>query len=159
MAIIQKENTESIMKKIIYILLISTFAIGCNSTNSENKTIEASAIETDNPDIKEPKFEFKETVWDFGTIEEGESVEHTFKFKNVGKGDLVISNCSASCGCTIPQWPKEPLAPGEEGSIKVVFNSAGKSGVQTKDVTILANTIPVKTVLQINVMINKKPQS
>lgn len=145
------------MKKIIYILFISTLAFGCNSTVKENQTIEASAIETDNPEIKESKFEFKETAWDFGTIVEGESVEHTFKFKNVGKGDLIISNCSASCGCTIPQWPKEPIAPGEEESIKVVFNSAGKSGAQTKDITILANTNPVKTLLQIKVMIDKKP--
>ncbi len=147
------------MKKIIYILFIAALAVGCNSTAKDNKTIEASAIETDNSSVKEPKFEFKETAWDFGTIVEGESVEHTFKFKNVGKGDLIISNCSASCGCTIPQWPKEPIAPGEEGSIKVVFNSAGKSGPQMKDITILSNTNPVKTLLQIKVMIDKKPSN
>ena len=69
---------------------------------------------------------------------------------------LVISSCTASCGCTVPQWPREPIAPGKSGEIKVVFNSAGKGGLVSKDITILANTNPVKTVLQIKVDIDKK---
>ncbi|MFB1003804.1 MAG: DUF1573 domain-containing protein, partial [Bacteroidia bacterium] len=78
---------------------------------------------------------FSQSKWDFGTITEGERVEHTFKFVNDGKSDLVISSATASCGCTIPNWPKEPIAPGEESEIKVEFNSTGKSDMVTKDIT------------------------
>ena len=145
------------MNKLIYISLIAIIAISCGTKDQNNTTIEASAIETDNPTSKEPKFEFKETSWDFGQIVDGESVEHTFKFKNAGEGDLIISSCNASCGCTIPDWPKEPIAPGESSEIKVIFNSAGKSGNVSKEITILANTVPVKTVLTINTFVTKKP--
>lgn len=139
------------MKAVYFILLISFFATACNSEKT-NGRIDASDIETTS-NVKEPKFEFKESSWDFGKIKQGERVEHTFKFKNVGNGDLIISSAAASCGCTIPDWPKEPIAPGEEGKIKVEFNSAGKSDMVTKDVTILANTNPVKSVLQIKVFV------
>lgn len=145
------------MKTFLYALICLAFFTGCNSENQSNESgLDAATIETDKPEVKEPKFEFKERVWDFGTITEGERVEHTFKFKNVGEGDLVISNCTASCGCTIPEWPKEPIPPGGEGQIKVEFNSAGKSDAVTKDITIFANTVPVKSTLQIKVFINKK---
>ena len=145
------------MKTIFYTLICLAVLTSCNNQNSSNDGgLDATTIETDKEDVKEPKFEFKERVWDFGNITEGERVEHTFKFKNVGEGDLVISNCTASCGCTIPEWPKEPIPPGGEGQIKVEFNSAGKSDAVTKDITIFANTTPVKSTLQIKVFINKK---
>jgi hypothetical protein len=145
------------MKTNIYALIFLAFLASCDSKTSNNEAgLDATTIETDKEDVKEPKFEFKERVWDFGNITEGERVEHTFKFKNVGEGDLVISNCTASCGCTIPEWPKEPIPPGGEGQIKVEFNSAGKSDAVTKDITIFANTTPVKSTLQIKVFINKK---
>ena len=100
----------------------------------------------------------KDMTHDFGKVTDGERVEHTFKFTNTGEADLVISSATASCGCTIPDWPKEPIAPGEKGEIKVEFNSAGKSDMVTKDITILANTNPVKTILQIKVFVEKKAQ-
>ncbi|SHJ07008.1 DUF1573 domain-containing protein [Flavobacterium terrae] len=79
--------------------------------------------------------------FDFGNINEGDKVEHVFKFKNVGKkGDLVVVDARASCGCTVPEWTKEPLKVGESGEIKIVFNSAGKPGQQSKTVTLTTNT-------------------
>lgn len=79
--------------------------------------------------------------FDFGTINEGDKVEHVFKFKNVGKkGELVVVEARASCGCTVPEWTKEPLKVGESGEIKIVFNSAGKPGQQNKTVTLTTNT-------------------
>jgi hypothetical protein len=143
------------MKHLVYLTLVLFAFAGCKNTNDGTK-IDASAIENDGTNVKEPKFSFNETNWDFGKITEGDRVEHTFKFKNVGESDLIISNCSASCGCTIPDWPKEPIAPGESGVIKVEFNSAGKSDLVTKDITILANTNPVKTMLQIKVFVDKQ---
>ena len=69
-------------------------------------------------------------------------VSTNFKFKNVGKSDLIISSAQGSCGCTVPEWPKEPIKPGEEGKIAVTFNSTGKQGKQNKTITLVANTIP-----------------
>lgn len=87
-----------------------------------------------------PKIEFETTVFDFGTINEGDKVAHVFKFKNTGKTDLVILNAQASCGCTVPDWTKTPIKTGESGEVKIVFNSTGKSGLQQKTVTLSSNT-------------------
>lgn len=93
---------------------------------------------------------FEENAFDFGTLEEGEKVEHVFKFANTSDNPLTISNARGSCGCTVPEWPREPIAPGESGEIKVKFDSKGKKGKQSKTVTITANTIPGNTMLTIN---------
>jgi len=93
--------------------------------------------------------EFAETKHEYGAIEQGEKAAHTFTFKNTGNEPLVLSNVKPSCGCTTPSWTKEPIAPGETGSIDVEFDSKGKSGNQTKTVTVTANTEPAKTVLTI----------
>lgn len=130
--------------------------VACNQKTSESQKLDTNAIETDQNSNKEPAISFNNKIWDFGTITDGEVVEHTFRFTNSGTKDLVISSASASCGCTIPEWPKEPIAPGEKGEIKVEFNSNGKKDMVTKDITILANTNPVKTILQIKVFVEKK---
>lgn len=143
------------MNKVFHFILLLIFAVSCQPTNSE-KSIDASAIETDSNATEEPIMSFEKKTWDFGSIIDGEVVEHTFRFTNTGNKDLVISSASASCGCTIPNWPKEPIAPGDKGEIKVKFNSSGKKDMVTKDITILANTNPVKTILQIKVFVETK---
>jgi hypothetical protein len=105
------------------------------------------------------KIEFEEEVFDFGTLVEGESVEHIFKFKNVGQNPLIISHSQGSCGCTVPEWPSEPIAPGGEGEIKVKFNSKGKQGEQDKTVTVSANTIPNKTTIRIVGGVETNPET
>ncbi|NJL76399.1 MAG: DUF1573 domain-containing protein [Saprospiraceae bacterium] len=92
---------------------------------------------------------FAETTFDFGTVKDGEKVRHVYKFKNTGKEQLVISNAKGSCGCTVPQWPQAPIAPGGSGEIIVEFDSKGKPGLQTKTVTITANTEPAVSTLTI----------
>ena len=92
---------------------------------------------------------FAETEFDFGTVEMGEKVEHIYKFTNTGKEPLTISNAKGSCGCTVPQWPKEPIAPGEDGEILVIFDTKNKPNKQTKTVTITANTEPAQSFLKI----------
>ena len=103
--------------------------------------------------------EFEETTHDYGTVTEGTKVEHMYKFKNTGKEPLLISNAKGSCGCTVPDWPREPIAPGESSEIKVVFDSKGKGSVegqaQSKRVTITANTDPVNTYLTIKGTVKK----
>lgn len=100
-----------------------------------------------NPDA--PVMTFSESEYNFGDIKQGDVVKHTFEFTNTGKTPLLIENATASCGCTVPQWPKDPVAPGAKGTIDVQFNSAGKSGVQNKQITITANTQPNTTMIAI----------
>jgi len=85
-----------------------------------------------------PVMKFEQIKHDFGLVVQSEKVSFTYKFTNTGGSDLIISNCSATCGCTIPDWTKTPVKPGGEGKVEVVFNSAGKSGSQTKTVLVLS---------------------
>lgn len=87
---------------------------------------------------------------DFGKIKQGDQVECTFKVTNTGKEALIIEGAQGSCGCTIPDYPKEPIPAGESRDIKVKFNSAGKQGKQSKKVTITANTEPIQTIVTIH---------
>ncbi len=97
---------------------------------------------------------FEEIEFDYGIVEQGEKVQHTYKFKNTGSEPLIISNAKGSCGCTVPSWPKEPIPVGGTGEIDVVFDSKGKKGKQSKRVTITANTDPVQTFLTIKGEVN-----
>lgn len=146
------------MKKIFLSAMCLAFFAACNnqsSTGSENsaETQETVTIASDDT-ANAPAFKFEKEVYDFGEIKEGEKVTYDFKFKNIGNSPLIISSATATCGCTIPDYPKQPVAPGAEGVIQVVFNSAGKPGMQNKIVSITANTIPSLTELNIlgNVM-------
>ena len=89
------------------------------------------------------------TTHQFGVIAEGDVVEHSFRFKNDGEFPLIINNVTASCGCTIPEWPRDPIAPQEESSILVRFNSKGKPGPQVKTITVYANTDPAYSELRL----------
>lgn len=98
---------------------------------------------------KMAKIQFEETSFDFGTIHQGQVITHFFKLKNVGKTPLIISDGHSTCGCTVPEWPKTPIAPGDTASIKVVFNSEGKKDAQNKPVFIYANTLPAENKIYI----------
>ena len=100
------------------------------------------------------KIVFEEHVHEFGTVEEGDVVEHIFKFTNTGKIPLVISNARSTCGCTVPEWPQDPIEAGGSGSIKVKFNTKGKKGNQKKPVTITANTYPQKSIVHVQGQVN-----
>ena len=99
---------------------------------------------------------FKENSIDFGDIVQGEKVEHTFVLTNTGKQPLIISNVAATCGCTVPSWPKEPVAPGKSAEIKVSFNSTGKVGKQNSVVRIYSNASePIEKVSLISNVLTK----
>lgn len=106
-----------------------------------------------------PSFKFDETQYDFGTVNEGDIVEHTFGFTNTGQAPLIIDKATASCGCTVPQWPHDPIPAGGNGVIKVRFNSTNKPNQQIKTITISANTDPSLTRLIIKGFVNPKSQS
>lgn len=145
------------MKKtfgIAMIILATLFA--CNQEAKNNEEVNADIINVpgtasdDEVDAENlPAFDFEEEVYEFGEISQGEKVKHVFRFINSGKTDLIISNATGSCGCTVPTWPRNPIAPGEEGEIEVVFDSNGKQGRQHKTVTLVANTLPNTKVIAI----------
>ena len=143
------------MKKILLPIAVIALLSSCgeaveNDTiniDSINNPITASAEEVD--ESKMPFFEFVEEIKDFGEITQGEVVSMTFRFRNVGQTDLIISSATGSCGCTVPEWPKEPIKPGAEGKIDVKFDSNGKQGMQNKTITLVANTIPNTKVIAI----------
>jgi hypothetical protein len=89
--------------------------------------------------VEGPSIHFEKTRHTFGKVKQGDLVKHSFRFTNNGSVDLKISEVKASCGCTVPSWPKNPLKPGESGIIDVKFNTAGKMGKQKKSVTVYSN--------------------
>jgi hypothetical protein len=102
---------------------------------------------------------FDEETHDFGKVMEGEVVYHTYRFTNTGDEPLIIKNAKASCGCTVPQWPRNPIAPGDTGDIQVKFDTKGRGkpggGPQSKRVTITANTNPTTTYVTIKGLVDK----
>ncbi|MDX1476133.1 MAG: DUF1573 domain-containing protein [Saprospiraceae bacterium] len=125
------------------------------SNDAPAATTANNAAEVAKPTGPTTTISFEQSTFDFGTVDSGEKVSHIYKFTNTGNEPLVISNAKGSCGCTVPQWPKTPIPPGETGEIRVEFDSKGKSGKQTKRVTITANTDPAQTFLTITGNINK----
>ena len=99
--------------------------------------------------INAPIMKFEKDTHDFGKIKQGEKVTHVFKFTNSGKSPLIIKDAIATCGCTKPEWPKTPVQPGAEGEIKVTFDSATKMGLQDKQITVTANTVPAQTMVHL----------
>ncbi len=88
-----------------------------------------------------PKIAFTEKSFDFGEIMQGDRVEHIFEFENKGTEPLILSDIRTTCGCTVSEWPREPIAPGKKSNIKVRFNSTGKKGLQNKIVTVMSNAV------------------
>ncbi len=141
------------MKKIfIAALALVTFACN-NSTSEELSTDVVKNPHTANGEVSMdmPKIKFKEERIEFGKITQGEKRSFTFEFTNTGEADLMITNVSAGCGCTVPKtWPKEPVKPGDTGKIEVTFDSEGKSGQQVKQIMVQANTNPSVTTVAIS---------
>lgn len=143
---------------ILRLMIILSLAalISCSGDNSrvpaDVVNIPNTASGNNNQD-QLPVIEFNSVEHDFGKVIQGEVVSYSFKFKNTGKSDLVIANISAACGCTASEYPKTPVKPGEESTIEVIFQSAGKQGFQNKTLQVAANTQPSNTVLTIKAMV------
>jgi len=102
------------------------------------------------------KIAFTESSFDFGDINQGDRVEHVFEFENTGTDALVLTDVRTTCGCTAPEWPREPIAPGETSSIMVRFNSTGKVGLQNKVITVMSNAVnsPARVKIVTNVLVS-----
>lgn len=128
------------MKKVFAILLLVVITTGIYSCRK--KGVVPPEIKLDAEMLKDTtKIEFLDSVsFTFDTINQGEKVEHTFRIKNVGEKNLIIARAYGSCGCTVPEYPKTPVKPGEIAPIHVTFNSEGKENSQSKIVTVVCNT-------------------
>lgn len=130
------------------------------TTNGEAQSTEAAngnvAVNAGQATGEIPVMTFTEKEFDFGTIKEGDKVEHVFTFTNTGKADLVIVDAKGSCGCTVPVFKKEPIKPGETSEMKVTFDSNGKPGAQQKSVNITANTASGNELLTIRAQVTPK---
>ena len=143
---------------IIFLLICGTGCLlSCNS--GDNGLISSDVVSNPNTANGKtdastlPNIEFEEEIHDFGKIIEGETVSYSFKFKNTGKSDLIIADVSTSCGCTVPSYPKTPVKPGQEGVVKVAFNSAGKRGYQAKNIVVVSNTQPNTKMIRIKTLV------
>ena len=154
------------IKTINYTLLLIASAYILNACESKEKStsvadtnIVATPVVVESkptPSMALTTLEFTESSFDFGKIKEGIKVDHIFKFKNTGTNPLVLQDARASCGCTIPEYTKDTIAPGSEGKIKVIYDSANKNGQINKTVTVTANTNPATTDIKISAFVLDK---
>lgn len=126
------------MKKLLFILFVLlTGAAGYSQTKEEIRK-----------DFTGPDFKFDSEVIDYGDVEKGSDGSRVFKFKNVGKAPLIISNIKSSCGCTVPEKPEKPIMPGETAEIKVKYDT-NRSGPFSKSITIASNAFEETKTLSI----------
>lgn len=135
------------MKKVFSLLMILAFVMGGMAQNDAEKP---------NKKVKTPEITFETLIHDYGQINQGENGECEFVFKNTGKADLILTNCRSSCGCTVPSWPKDPIAPGKKASIKVKYNTQ-RIGQINKTITVESNAVNDRVVLKIVGNVNPKP--
>ena len=145
-------------KAILGLSLLSMMAFMSCKENASSKVKTdnvAVAAERDESAKQVPVMEFEKSEHDFGIIEQGTPQETIFTFTNTGNAPLVITNATSSCGCTVPNPPKEPIAPGEKGELVVKFNGSGQNQI-TKTITVVANTTKGSELLRIKAFVNPK---
>jgi hypothetical protein len=140
------------LKKTVAMFAIASLVLtACKKENAalridDKEAKEAEIVHAQSGNLPVSKFDSME--FDFGTITQGDKVEHTYKVSNEGTANLVISDVKPSCGCTVPEFTKTPIKPGTTGDIKVIFDSTGKSGEVNKTVTVNMNTEKASEVLK-----------
>lgn len=158
------KSSKVVIGSLIFLSLIAFSFLSCmnNTQKSEETVVDKPLQETGNGGASIQNQESNQVldenaaiitldndVYEFGVIKEGERVKHVYGFTNTGKSPLILSNVSASCGCTTPEYSKHPINPGEKGSVTVVFDSQNQVGMQQKIITILSNAVPSRTILQL----------
>lgn len=128
----------------IFLLLAAGFIFSCNIRRNKDLVnfSQTSAAFTDTTSVQ-----IIDSVYDFGKAAEGTKVAYNFRFKNTGTKPLIISAAHASCGCTVPEKPEEPIQPGKTGILKVVFNTTGRPGPAHKTISVTSNAYPAFPVL------------
>ena len=129
------------MKKISLFIIVATTFVCCN-VKRKDKVADGTATMAEMAAHDSTTVQLIDSLYNFGTVTEGEKVTYNFRFKNTGKKPLIITNTTASCGCTVPEKPEKPILPEETAFIKVVFNSKGKAGMNHKTITVTSNALP-----------------
>ncbi len=148
-------------KSILVVAVLSVFAFSSCKDNAADKVNEdnvVNAAERDEASGKFPVISFEEDQFDFGAIDQGTRVEHLFKFKNTGEVPLTIVDAKSSCGCTVPEWTREAIKPGDRGELLVKFDGSGQNQVN-KTITIIANTEKGNETVTIKAFVNPKNAS
>ena len=133
------------MKKILAAALAISSLCYCDIRHTKNDKESTDAKDKDSSAMvfkDSTSVAMIDSVYNFGKVTDGEKVEFNFRFRNTGKNPLIVTSAKASCGCTIPETPDEPIAPGEIGHIKAVFNSKGRVGEVHKEITVTSNAFP-----------------
>lgn len=139
----------------LILLLVATAMLIASCDGNGNSDVDTSVINNPNTasgvdkDAKIPIIKFDKMQHDFGRLSKGEMVSYSFKFTNTGNANLLVKECTATCGCTVADFPKNEIKPGEEGFITVSFNSANKHGQQIQTVTVGTNAQPSRYILKI----------
>ncbi len=144
------QNFDTMRYTLFAIMIVFLASCGGNGDQVTTEIVNNPNTASNEEAGPQPAMQFDELLFDFGDITQGERVNHDFTFTNNGEADLVIASAKGSCGCTVPDWPKRPIKPGETGVIKVEFNSSGKNGKQHKKVVVVANTQPSQNVIAIS---------
>ena len=153
----QKLIMKNYFKTSLLIIFLVIISCDDNSNKKETKS-EKSSSSAMVSSSESPIMSFDKTLHDFGTIQEGETVETIFTFTNTGKSDLIIVDARGSCGCTVPEYPKNtPISPGDSGKIRVSFDSSNKPNMQQKTVTISANTDSGRETIRIKALVQADP--
>lgn len=149
-----KRNVFASVIFVLFIVTISSCKSGSNSNDLPASVVTNpnSADGTNNKDAL-PVISFEKDFHNFERLVSGEQVTYSFKFKNTGKSLLIIANVSTSCGCTVSSFPRQPIKPGEGATVDVSFDSEGRHGLQTKTITVFANTQPPTTTLRIQAQV------
>jgi hypothetical protein len=150
-----------ITKFLVLVLITASFLTSCkDATNITAKIKKENLVNAKSRDLEIKKgaasISFDKKEYDFGTVNEGDIVETSYLVTNSGKTDLVITNAQASCGCTVPVWPKNPIKPGATGEVKVKFNTSGKPNRQQKTITLTTNTESGREVLTLKGSVTPK---
>lgn len=136
---------KSVLKKLLFLFCIAGVLFSCDIRRTKNNTgLTAGFHFSDTTSVQ-----MIDSVYDFGKVTEGQKVIYNYRFKNTGNKPLIISSATASCGCTVPEKPEEPIKPGQTGSLKVVFNSEGRVGPTHKTITVISNAYPSIPILQL----------
>ena len=137
--------------------LVGLFMVGCKEKASNKVVADNVEVATERDQIQKklPVMQFEKREHDFGNIIAGTPQETIFTFTNTGEAPLIITDAQTTCGCTVPEWPKNPIAPGETGELLVKFNGSGKNQV-TKQITLIANTAAGKEILRIKAFVESK---
>jgi len=145
-------------RSLILLAAIIAFGMFSCKENAASKVAEENVVAAEQRDVNMnsyPVMSFKEEQFDFGEIVQGTHVEHLFSFTNTGDAPLVITDARSSCGCTIPEYTKEPVAPGESGELLVKFDGSGR-GTVSKNITLITNTEKGTERLRIRATVNPK---